>query len=151
MKTKISIAIVIFGMTFFNLGNCQTIITEKNSSDKQIVEMLKKFYNEYLTEIDKMPLNQKKINLVKQKFCTSKLLKKIDLLELDYDPFVNAQDFDSEVLKTIKFTKDSKSLNIYKACYIYSFNKKNICIKLRIIKTNNNFKIDDILDLKSAD
>ena len=148
MKTKISVAIIIFGMAFFNMGNAQTIIAEKNSSDKQIVEMLKKFYNEYLIEIERMPLNQRKMNLIKQKFCTSKLLKKIDLLELDYDPFVNAQDFDSEVLKTIKFTKDSKNLNIYKACYVYSFNKKNICIKLRIIKVNGNFKIDDIIDLK---
>nr|WP_315174473.1 DUF3828 domain-containing protein [uncultured Flavobacterium sp.] len=148
MKTKISVAIIIFVMTFFNMGNAQTILAEKNSYDKQIVEMLKKFYNEYLIEVEKMPLNQRKVNLIKQKFCTSKLLSKIDLLELDYDPFVNAQDFDSEVLKTIKFTKDSKNLNVYKACYVYSFNKKNICIKLQIIKVNGNFKIDDIIGLK---
>lgn len=148
MKTKIYIASIIFGILFSNIMYSQEKQKENNSSDKEIVEMLKNFYNEYIFECDKMPMNEKKINSIKKKYCTPKLLQKIDLLELDYDPFVDAQDFESTLLKTIKFTKVSKSNNIYKACYVWDFNKKTICVKLSIKKVNNIFKIDDIIGLK---
>ena len=148
MKTKIYIATILFGILFSNIIYSQEKQKQNNSSEKEIVEMLKNFYKEYISESAKMPMNEKKINSIKKKYCTSKLLQKIDLLELDYDPFVNAQDFEPTLLKTIKFNKIFKSNNIYKACYVWDFNNKTICVKLSIKKVNNSFKIDDIIGLK---
>lgn len=121
---------------------------EDNSSDKEIVKMLKTFYREYVSESDKMHVNDQKIELIKKKYCTSKLLKKMGLIEFDADPFVDAQDFEPTLLKTIKFTKDKKSSNIYKTCYFTAFNNKTVCVTLRIAKVNDIYKIDDIIGLK---
>ena len=148
MKTKMYIATIIFGILFSNIMYSQEKQKENNSSDKEIIEMLKTFYTEYISESDKMPMNENKINSIKKKYCTSKLLQKINLLPLDYDPFVDAQDFEPTLLKTIKFTKVSKNNNIYKACYVWDFNNKTICVKLSIKKINNSFKIDDIIGMK---
>ncbi len=137
-----------FVFLFSNITYSQEKQKVNNSSDKEIVQMLKNFYKEYVSESDKMPMNEKKINLIKKRYCTSNLLNKIELLELDYDPFVDAQDFNSTLLKTIEFTKDKKNNNNYKACYVWDFNKKIICVKLSIKKVNKTYKIDDIIGLK---
>lgn len=147
MKTKIYMSIIMFGILFSNIMYSQEKQKGNNSSDKEIVEMLKTFYKEYVTENDKMPVNDEKVELIKKKYCTSKLLKKMGVINFDSDPFLDAQDIEPSLLKTIKFTKD-KSNNTYKASYLTTFNNKTICIKLRIIKVNNTFKIDDIIGLK---
>ena len=140
-------SIIMFGILFSNIMYSQEKQKGNNSSDKEIVEMLKTFYKEYVTENDKMPVNDEKVELIKKKYCTSKLLKKMGVINFDSDPFLDAQDIEPSLLKTIKFTKD-KSSNTYKVCYLTTFNNKTVCIKLRIIKVNNTFKIDDIIGLK---
>ena len=147
MKTKIYMSIIMFGILFSNIMYSQEKQKGNNSSDKEIVEMLKTFYKEYVTENDKMPVNDEKVELIKKKYCTSKLLKKMGVINFDSDPFLDAQDIEPSLLKTIKFTKD-KSNNTYKVSYLTTFNNKTVCIKLRIIKVNNTFKIDDIIGLK---
>ncbi|WP_281297672.1 hypothetical protein [Flavobacterium limnophilum] len=147
MKTKIYIATFLFGILFSSPIYTQEKQKENNSSDKEIVEMLKTFYKEYVTENDRMPVNEEKVELIKKKYCTSKLLKKMGLIEFDSDPFLDAQDIEPTLLKTIKFTKD-KSGNTYKASYLTTFNNKTVCVKLQIVKVNNTFKIDDIIGLK---
>jgi hypothetical protein len=148
MKTKIYITTIIFGILFSNIMYSQEKLKNNNSSDKEIVEMLKTFYKEYISESDKMPVNDQKVELIKKKYCTSKLLRKMGLIEFDSDPFVDAQDFEPTLLKTIKFIKDKKSNNIYNACYFTAFNNKTICIKLLITKVNETYKINDIIGLK---
>lgn len=147
MKSKIYLAVILFGILFSNIIYSQEKQKENNSSDKQIIEMLKNFYKEYVTENDKMPVSDEKVELIKKKYCTSKLLKKMEAIEFDSDPFLDAQDMESTLLKTIKFTKDKNS-NTYKTCYLATFNNKTICVKLQIVKVNNTFKIDDIIGLK---
>ncbi|SHF90105.1 hypothetical protein SAMN05443549_101759 [Flavobacterium fluvii] len=147
MKTKIYMVIFMFGILFSNIIYSQEKQKENNSSDKEIVEMLKNFYREYITESDKMPVNDEKVELIKKKYCTSKLLKKMGLIEFDSDPFLDAQDIEPTLLKTIKFSKEKNS-NTYKTSYLNTFNNKTVCVKLRIVKVNNTFKIDDIIGLK---
>jgi hypothetical protein len=147
MKTKIYVGIIMLGILFSNIMYSQEKLKNNNSSDKEIVEMLKNFYKEYVTENDKMPVNDEKVELIKKKYCSTKLLKKMGLIEFDSDPFLDAQDIEPTLLKTIKFTKD-KNNNIYKACYLTTFNNKIVCVKLRIVKVNNTFRIDDIIGLK---
>jgi len=148
MKAKIFIATILFGILFSNTMFSQEKQKINNSSDMDIIQMLKSFYKEYVTENDKLPVNDEKVKLIKKKYCTSKLLKKMSLIEFDSDPFLDAQDIEPTLLKTINFTKDTKSNNIYKACYLAAFNNKTVCVKFRIAKDNNSFKIDDIIGLK---
>lgn len=148
MKTKNYIIAIIFGILFSNIIYSQAKPKENNTSNEEIVQMLKSFYKEYVNENDKMPVNDEKVELIKKKYCTSKLLKKMGLIELDFDPFIDAQDFESTLLKTIEISKDKKINNIFKACYFTTFNNKTVCVKFRIAKVNNTFKIDDIIGLK---
>ncbi len=140
MKTKIYILTIIFG--FFSSSTLYSQEKEKNSSDKEIIEMLNTFYREYITENDNMPVNEKKINLIKKKYCTNNLIEKIKKDDLDYDPLVNAQDISREWIKTMKITKDSKKENAYIVCFTDKYNKTPFCTKLLILKSKEGFKID---------
>ena len=144
MKLKIKILIILFGMLFSNNLTAQNTPQINNSDDKEIVEMLKTFYKEYITENDKMPLNELKISIIKKKYCTKKLLEKIAKDDLDYDPLVNAQDISQYYLKTMKITKEPKKTNTFQVCFTNEYNKKPFCVKLLIINTKEGFKIDTI-------
>lgn len=131
-------------MLFSNNLTAQNTLQVKSSDDKEIVAMLKIFYKEYITENDKMPLNELKISAIKKKYCTKKLLEKITKDDLDYDPLVNAQDISLYYLKTMKITKEPKKLNTFQVCFTNEYNKKPFCLKLLIINTKEGFKIDTI-------
>ncbi len=117
MKLKIKILIILFGMLFSNNLTAQNTPQINNSDDKEIVEMLKTFYKEYITENDKMPLNELKISIIKKKYCTKKLLEKIAKDDLDYDPLVNAQDISQYYLKTMKITKEPKKNKYFSSLF----------------------------------
>lgn len=118
---------------------------QDNSSDGKIISMLKEFYTSYITENSKMPPNMKNIDSMKRKYCTNSLLYKIKKQELDYDPFLNAQDSNTEWLKTLSITKDSNKTNLYIVSYIDSYSNNKISVKLIIVKEKDSFKINSIL------
>ena len=139
MKKNICIYLFMIGMSFYNNSYGQI----SSSSDKQIRETLKSFYKVYIAENDKMPIDEKKLNSIKRKYCTLKFIKKMKASDLDYDPFVKAQDYDKNWLKTMKINKDSKK-NIYVVCFMDTYVKTNICVKLLVLKVNKEFKIDNV-------
>lgn len=141
MKTKILISILALCVMLLNTFNCISSPVQ-DDSDKQILSMLKSFYSNYITENSKMPPNQKNIKLIKNKYCTSTFLKKIDKQELEYDPFLNAQDCKIEWLKTLTIRKDSIRNNLYYVSYINNYNNQHIIIKVIVVKLNQLYKID---------
>ena len=120
--------------------------SQSKTSEKDALIFIKSFYTEYIKLSDSP--NLKKIETLKQKYCSQKLLKSInDDLEsgdLDYDVFVNAQDIDEKWLKTLSVNRELKS-NIYSVSYFDNYQRKTIKIKLKIINKGGKYLIDNIL------
>lgn len=131
-----------FGFMLFSAFSCQS--NPPSSTDEQI-SMLKEFYKGYITENAKMPIDFAKVNLMKKKYCTANLLSKIEKEELDYDPFLNAQDSNTEWLKTLSVKKDTNGSNLYQVSYKDTYSGKLVVIKLIVIKEKGSYKIDAIL------
>ncbi len=113
-------------------------------SEGQIIKDLKSFYTLYITENAKNQPNEKLLSTIKHKYCSEKLLQKLSLEELDYDPFLNAQDCDIEWLKTLSVIKESKSKNKYVVSFVDNFSKKRNKIKLFVTVIENKTKITSI-------
>ncbi len=118
----------------------------KNEKEKFLLA----FYEEYITELSASSINLEQINLIKSKYCTPKLLNKLLDEELDFDPFLDAQDIDKEILKTLKVTEDSLKNNFI-ISYSTGFQDEIVEIKLNLLLINNELKINDILETDSVD
>lgn len=128
-------------LMLFNIVSCKGQ-PQIETSDEEIMKMIKDFYTNYITENVKMPPDGSKIFSLKKKYCTTYLLEKINNQELDYDPFLKAQDSNIEWLKTLIIKKDPSKKGFYEVSY--TDNTKQIVIKLTVIKQNESFKIDSI-------
>ena len=122
--------------------------SQSNSDEEQVVNMLTDFYTGYITIIAKGPVDyEDKLIALKEKCCTKKLLDKIaeDFKnELDYDPFINAQDSDVAWLKTLSVVKEPQTENTYSVSYRNNDTTK-VVIHLLVVKQGSLFKIDGIL------
>jgi len=141
MKTKSLIIFFATSIMLLNTVNCNGQPQNK-SSDEEIMSMIKSFYTGYITENVKMPPNGSKIFSLKKKYCTTYLINKINNQELDFDPFLKAQDSNIEWLKTLTVKKNVSKKGFY--IVSYTDNNKQIIIKLNVIKQNESFKIDSI-------
>ena len=118
-----------------------TVLDEK-------IKFIKSFYFEYITETcteDGSLPNMKNVERIEEKYCSKELLEKIK--GLDYDPFLKAQDCDVEWLNIldIKADKEDDTWFIVSYSYVdYLGVKQNICIKLKIIQTDNYYLIIDL-------
>jgi hypothetical protein len=113
--------------------------------------MLKEFYTTYISEIGKKRgnnerINWEKINAIPKEYCTVRLLKEIENdKELDYDPFINAQDADLKSLKTLSIKKNIEVPNGYVVTYGDSFGKEEVSIiKVVVVKEKDGYKIDSV-------
>jgi len=141
MNTKILGFYFILNVVLFSTLNCQS--KQSGSTDKQVIIMLKDFYTSYITENAKMPPDFSKINSIKNKYCTSTFLHKLETDKLDYDPFLNAQDCDTEWLKTLLIKMDTEK-NLYQVSYKDISSGTQVVIKLIVKKENKVYKIDAI-------
>ena len=160
MKTKLyffAFGLVIF--TTFYCSNNQTnqshkqlsdkqlsdqVLIDDKLSDEQILKMIKSFYTVYIVEAaeGKLP-NAAKLDSIRQIYCTTALLRSIDLSE--GDPLLKAQDATIEWLKTLSIEKDPQKRNWYNVSYIDNFNGEKVIIELKIIKEKSFYKIDSIM------
>ena len=124
-----------------------TTISCVKNNDKQ--EMLFNFYNQYLSP----SINETQRQELIKKYCTKNMLDTLDILYsfdeeegliigIDYDPFLNAQDFFP--------IEDIKIENIKENKYKILWNTTNTGVILNVIKDNNNWKIDSI-DIKDLE
>ncbi|GAA3919512.1 hypothetical protein GCM10022209_10450 [Chitinophaga oryziterrae] len=103
--------------------------------------MLKQFYTSYITQVASSEGTEKKLDIIKKRYCTAKLLNKLDKEELDSDPFIDAQDADIDWVRTLFVGKDAPKHDVYIVSYMDNYNKKRTVIKLQVI----NAKITAIL------
>jgi hypothetical protein len=71
-------------------------------------------------------------------------LNKLKEDELDYDPFLKAQDSNTEWLKTLSIKKDLKESNHYQILYLDTYNNSQIKITVIVVKEKESYKIDSI-------
>lgn len=117
----------------------------RDSSNSKILSTLNAFYKAYISEMSNAGIpDEKKLDEIKKKYCTPSLLKKLAKQEMDYDPFLNAQDSDINILKSISIKRNNQKDNQYLVSYIDSYSKKRILINLMMKNQNNNFKIDNV-------
>lgn len=117
-----------------------------HENDTLIINTIKEFYISYIFENSKNETNSNTINKIKLKYVTNKLLLNIDKQvhdgSLDWDPFVNAQDFYDGWIKTLKVEKDQSINNQYVVSYYNGIEDEKIY--LGVIKENDRYKIDFI-------
>jgi hypothetical protein len=63
--------------------------------------------------------------------------------ELDWDPFVNGQDADTCIIRTLSFEKIST--NIFQVSYTWPSDTTQIKIRLTVINEKGSYKIDNVL------
>jgi len=113
-------------------------------ADDKAVAMLDAFYKEYVTAYaDTSSTSVQHTNEVIKKYCTPELTKKIAAASLDSDPFINAQDGDLSILKTLTVKHAGK--NIYKACYTESYSNTKNCTDVTIAKVGDSYKISHVV------
>lgn len=123
---------------------CPKSKAQNKYSGDAAMKMLKDFYTAYVTEVSKMPFDQKRIDSIIERFCTRHLISELRKKELDFDPFLNAKDFGDDLLNTLKIQRESMIGRPYRVSYLDNFSKKPIVIRLAVIKEGGRFKIDEI-------
>ena len=156
MKTKIlsCLVLILFVVQACGQNSPKTHIspqTTKTTADDKtsILEMLREFYTSYITECDKMPINEQNITDLKNRYFTKEFLKKLEEAEIDYDPVLNAQDCDKDWIKTLEINPVVEKENTYQVCYHYdtSEGKRTICVTLFLVKVNEKYLINGIDNL----
>lgn len=150
MKAKISTILLIVCMSSFL--NESYVRGQAVNQDQETVAMLTNFYTIYIHEYssnDDVRIMELNIDSLLRKHCTANLLDKINkdiqAGNLNYDPFINAQDANADSINSLSINVDVNNANIYVVSYIDSFSKKKISIKLTVLKTADGPKIDSIL------
>ena len=127
-----------------------TISCQTNKEEQQISSTLKSFYTNYITAISEYSDLQEPdsyLDSLKRVYCAMTLLNRIQKEfasgELGYDPFIYAQDANTDCLKTLTIKKDS-IIPYYNVSYKDQYSGAVIKIKLKIEKQNDSIKITDI-------
>ena len=114
--------------------------------------LIRQFYVEYITElIRKGGPDNEKTEAIQRQYISPELLDRLqrmyEEMELDYDPFLKAQDSDKSVLEKLRIEKDTAQTNAYRVYIWDSFNRKYKEIKLLLKPGEQGYKIDNILSL----
>ncbi|HEY1163726.1 MAG TPA: DUF3828 domain-containing protein [Chitinophaga sp.] len=145
MKSKILFLFLAAACIFSNFS-CQS---QARASDDAAIKMLKEFYTSYITEGAKIESSEETLASIKKKYCTGKLLNKMkqemEAGDMDSDPFINAQDFDIEWLKTLSISKDPQKTDVYIVSYLDNDAKTRTSMKLHVVKAGAQYKIDAFL------
>ena len=117
--------------------------------EKEIENTVRMFYLAYITEsLSQKNLNEqnKKLDSITQLYCTQSLLDSINYEfknnELDYDPFLDAQDVNPEMLKTLFIQKSKQVKNQYSVMFLIDeYDGSFTNITLIISRENGRYKI----------
>ena len=112
----------------------------EDSVDSTGLIFIRKFYEDYLFALE----NGFADSLIRE-YSTFELIDKLDSKELGYDPFLNAQDFDENLLKTFDVKKSDTPQDYYIASYVDGYSKKKIYIVMSLEQLERKYKINDII------
>ncbi|MBA0883369.1 DUF3828 domain-containing protein [Flavobacterium undicola] len=126
---------------------------ESNNSienGEQIEKILTAFYTSYLEQFSNQNLkeSEKKLDSIKVKYCTKSLLDGIsnefENNELDYDPFIKAQDASSDMIETLTVNKIAGSENKFHVQYLDKYSGHKTDILVTVVDENGSFKISSL-------
>ncbi|MCU7618775.1 YbjP/YqhG family protein [Chryseobacterium sp. PBS4-4] len=143
--------LVIFLLIAFSLQACSQTPTSKpnakaiiSQNNDEIKKELKFFYIKYFSEMEHTnKSSEKNLDLLRQKYMTPELYKKLKNIDLDYDPIINGQDIDPNWKKTLSI-KYVKERNLYEVCTVNGFDNSKNCTFLKVEKSDTGYKIYDI-------
>jgi len=115
---------------------------EQISYDKE-KDFISSFYSDYISEIKGLEIDTNKVQSILSKYCSSELLQKIKSeKELDYDPFIDAQDVPPRFLQSLEISKVKGKKNRFVISYALGEAKNNV--ELDLVKKENQLKIDKV-------
>lgn len=76
-----------------------------------------------------------------------RLLRMYGQTELDYDPFLEAQDCDESVLERLRIEKDPLREHVYRVCLWDNYHRDYKHVELLLEHTEQGYRIDDLLSL----
>ncbi len=117
---------------------------EQSSTSEKEVQFITDFYSTYIKICDESLSFMEERTVLKSKYCTVKLLAELEEKNLDYDPFLNAQDCSKEWIKSINVTAISDEEYNYEVSYNSGYNNKIISIKIGVIMQNDELKINSV-------
>jgi len=149
-QTKLSVLLCSLFLLSGRAVRAQSAQDSRTSpADEEVFAMLKEFYTGYILGFtDISPEGRKREDSILRKYCEPALLRKIDKKtrsgELDWDPFLDAQDMDTTCIKTLKFAKDAAKPDVYVVSYVYPGEKKTSMIHLNVARPATGYKIRDV-------
>ena len=147
MKIKL-LFITLFVITF-NLSSCQKK-TKPNCALNERIIHVEKFYKEHITGWN----NYDEYMEISKKYCSSNLFNKINEMletyELDYDPFINAQDVSDDILDYLKVISIDDERELFEVSFRYPVQKESerTRIKLKVVCTTDGYKIDGVGEIQ---
>lgn len=146
MASRLKIPILL--CTFLGLFRYGLVQAQNSPADKEVLSMLKSFYTGYVLTWNNFPTQQEKLDSILKIYCDPNLLSKIRRLtksgELDYDPFLKAQDVDTASLKTFSYRKDPKKADTYTFSYVANGGNFKPVIHLIVNRRNGTLKIREV-------
>lgn len=142
---------ILFNLTLWLLVSCtldhkQSQESKSNTtsdiSHNEEVEFVKKFYEAYIIDFERIPTDENATETLLNKYCTAKMIDKVYDEDLDYDLFLNAQDVDENLRNSITYT--SKSANIVQVRYVSIYDSSVTKVNVYLLKDKNNFKVDSV-------
>jgi len=118
---------------------------ENSLPDSVIVEFLNDFYTEYITLFANY-IGIEPLVKCREAVSDKKLIEKINNSDIDYDPFLNAQDAHEESVKSLEIAKCDEP-DIFCISYLTGYMDKRSDIKLRVAIIEGEPKIVDIIGL----
>lgn len=146
MKT-IHLFFTLLLVAFHSINAQNKLVTIDHTQEH--IQFLEDFYGEYLAGSG-LPGPETQM-IIFRKYCTSNLTNKIIKMwknhELDYDPFVFAQDVPSIILDYLKVEKYGKEKNMYEVSYHYlnEDDSERTRIRLEVTNTPDGCKISNII------
>jgi hypothetical protein len=133
---------------------CKEAPKEKKSADTSVVAtpiapeaFIKEFYAAYLAANLKMPIDYKQVDAIVDASCTPSLITYMDTAEMDFDPFLNAQDvFDAWQSHIQVKAHDSMPMCYWVQLDDPQNSNASAIILVQLKQQGNEWKIDKLLE-----
>lgn len=122
----------------------------KGTENDTAIKMIRSFYSEYITINNEVSVDEARLAAIKKKYCTARLLSALQQEEMDYDPFLNAQDCDTSWIRTMSVKHDVLENDIYHVQYKDVSTQENIRVKLKLNHENGEYRIDKVYTVVPA-
>ena len=149
---KIKYLLITFFLIAFQLSCSQN---KSSQTNPKIINFFEKFYSEYVygTSLSEQGNGVKVYEnyfSILNKYCTPSFVKRILKSEIDYDPFINAQDVSVIILDYLKVISIDDEKELFEVSFRYPVQKESerTRIKLKVLCTSDGYKIDGVGEIQ---